>query len=161
MTEETRKAVDQDGQAYPLSADLFIVGDPTIASHCPFRTDLLPRQDSVQLGSAGAAQPGAPPLLSHGLRIQQQVGNEPLGNVITYRVTGGPKPVVLHALTEKGRGYGPAEQRPAAFHGVSPVQEKTPGQAAAPKAKSYSDEFCAALLRLAALVSGHRPHEGG
>ncbi|GAB1456981.1 1-deoxy-D-xylulose-5-phosphate synthase [Spirochaetota bacterium] len=30
------------------------------------------------------------------------------------------KPVVIHVVTKKGKGYVPAEENPAAFHGVSP-----------------------------------------
>lgn len=31
-------------------------------------------------------------------------------------------PVLLHAITQKGRGYGPAEKNPAVFHGVGPFE---------------------------------------
>ena len=33
-----------------------------------------------------------------------------------------PKPVVVHVMTKKGKGYSPAENEPAAFHGVGPFQ---------------------------------------
>lgn len=35
------------------------------------------------------------------------------------------KPVLIHAVTQKGKGYLPAEQRPDAFHGVSAFDAKT------------------------------------
>lgn len=31
-----------------------------------------------------------------------------------------PRPVVIHVLTKKGKGYSPAENNPSAFHGVGP-----------------------------------------
>lgn len=31
-----------------------------------------------------------------------------------------PRPVVVHVVTKKGKGYSPAENNPAAFHGVGP-----------------------------------------
>jgi len=34
-------------------------------------------------------------------------------------------PVLLHVLTQKGRGYAPAEKNPAVFHGVGPFNLKT------------------------------------
>ncbi len=34
-------------------------------------------------------------------------------------------PVVIHAVTVKGKGYGPAEQNPALFHGVAPFDIAT------------------------------------
>lgn len=33
-----------------------------------------------------------------------------------------PKPVIVHILTKKGKGYSPAENDPASFHGVGPFQ---------------------------------------
>ena len=33
-----------------------------------------------------------------------------------------PKPVIVHVLTKKGKGYSPAENDPASFHGVGPFQ---------------------------------------
>ena len=57
-------------------------------------------------------------------------------------------PVVLHVLTEKGRGYGPAMRHPDRFHGTSPFKIAT----GAPKKKSgkpsYTDVFSAELVRL-------------
>ncbi|MBB5225831.1 1-deoxy-D-xylulose-5-phosphate synthase [Treponema ruminis] len=33
-----------------------------------------------------------------------------------------PKPVIVHILTKKGKGYSPAENDPSSFHGVGPFQ---------------------------------------
>ncbi len=35
------------------------------------------------------------------------------------------KPVVVHVLTQKGKGYAPAEQNPEKFHGIGKFDEKT------------------------------------
>ncbi|HUP57732.1 MAG TPA: 1-deoxy-D-xylulose-5-phosphate synthase N-terminal domain-containing protein, partial [Bdellovibrionota bacterium] len=56
------------------------------------------------------------------------------------------RPVLLHALTEKGRGYAPAEHRPAAYHGVSPVPTKLPTKVEGP---TWSQAFGESLCKLA------------
>ncbi|MBQ8802424.1 MAG: 1-deoxy-D-xylulose-5-phosphate synthase [Tyzzerella sp.] len=49
--------------------------------------------------------------------------------------------VMIHVLTKKGKGYAPAEQFPAKFHGVGPFDLET-GKALAVKEKdSYTDVF--------------------
>lgn len=59
------------------------------------------------------------------------------------------RPVLLHAFTQKGKGYGPAEESPAVYHGVSPVLEKVSGKPEPVKSRSYSDAFGSALCALA------------
>ena len=59
------------------------------------------------------------------------------------------KPVVLHALTQKGRGYGPAEEAPVFFHGISPVQEKIPDRQASSTGTTFSEAFGEAVCKLA------------
>lgn len=50
-------------------------------------------------------------------------------------------PVLLHVLTQKGKGYEPAEQHPDKFHGIGPFQVET-GEPESPKKKdSYTDVF--------------------
>jgi 1-deoxy-D-xylulose-5-phosphate synthase len=66
-----------------------------------------------------------------------------LGTLEGIRAGYAGRPVVLHALTQKGKGYEPAEERPATYHGIGPVQAK-PGQ------RTYSDAFGEALVDLAA-----------
>jgi len=57
-----------------------------------------------------------------------------------------PRPVVLHVITRKGRGYGPAEEDPVdRLHGVSPFDVVTAKPLGARKV-SYSDVFSEALL---------------
>ncbi len=51
-------------------------------------------------------------------------------------------PVLIHAVTVKGRGYGPAENDPEKYHSVSPAGSAKPGM-------SYSRAFGDALVELA------------
>ncbi len=57
--------------------------------------------------------------------------------------------LVLHALTQKGKGYPPAEELPATYHGVSPVVEKLPGVEQKSPQKTYSDTLGDALIERA------------
>ncbi len=58
------------------------------------------------------------------------------------------KPVLVHVLTQKGRGYAPAEQNPAKFHGIGKFDPKT-GEAPASGNISFSDAFGRKLTELA------------
>jgi 1-deoxy-D-xylulose-5-phosphate synthase len=74
---------------------------------------------------------------------------ETLDNV-KEMVANGSGPVLIHVLTEKGHGYGPAEADPLKYHGVG--QFDVPSGEFAPKKKappSYTDVFSDALIRLA------------
>lgn len=53
------------------------------------------------------------------------------------------KPVVVHVLTHKGKGYAPAEQDPEKFHGIGRFDENT-GTASTGNSNSkvFSDELC-------------------
>ncbi len=56
--------------------------------------------------------------------------------------------VLVHVLTQKGRGYAPAEQSPRKFHGVSPFDLET-GQALEVKSgDTYTDVFGDAMCKL-------------
>lgn len=66
------------------------------------------------------------------------------------------RPILLHLMTQKGKGYSPAEARPAFYHGVGPAQPagvsgktKAPGESATASEKNWSDLFCEALIRAA------------
>lgn len=50
-------------------------------------------------------------------------------------------PVLLHVLTEKGKGYEPAEKEPGKFHGISPFDIKTGKVETKSKKDSYTDVF--------------------
>lgn len=58
------------------------------------------------------------------------------------------EPVVMHVVTQKGRGYGPAEQNPSAFHGVGNFDIVT-GELLGGKTESYTAVFSKAISRLA------------
>lgn len=60
------------------------------------------------------------------------------------------KPVLIHAVTVKGKGYEPAEGDPYAFHGTGPFKLET-GEALKKKAAapSYSAVFADTLVQLA------------
>lgn len=49
-------------------------------------------------------------------------------------------PVLIHAITEKGRGYEPARQNPDIFHGVGPFDIKT-GKVHRKALKTYTEIF--------------------
>ncbi len=60
------------------------------------------------------------------------------------------RPIVLHVLTQKGKGYHAAQQHPEKFHGLGPYNIATgdpiPAKADAPP--NYSDVFGQALVKL-------------
>ncbi len=65
-------------------------------------------------------------------------------------------PQILHVITQKGKGFGPAEQDAIKYHGVSafslepPLKEKIePAQSPKPKSKTYSEIFSEALIEIA------------
>lgn len=56
--------------------------------------------------------------------------------------------VLVHVITEKGRGYGPAERHPARFHGAEPFDIET-GIPSAPRTKAnYTDIFSTVMCKL-------------
>jgi 1-deoxy-D-xylulose-5-phosphate synthase len=56
-------------------------------------------------------------------------------------------PILLHAITQKGKGYGPAERAPDKYHGVSKFNVITGEQAKAPPGPpSYTKVFGDALI---------------
>lgn len=59
------------------------------------------------------------------------------------------RPVVLHVLTKKGRGYAPAQEHPKLFHGVGKF-DPTTGQVESTGIKTFSDTFGQTMLALAA-----------
>lgn len=59
------------------------------------------------------------------------------------------EPVLVHVITQKGSGYGPAEEDPAKFHGIGKFDPET-GKKLGPKNPTYSDSFGDTLVELAA-----------
>ena len=58
------------------------------------------------------------------------------------------KPVVLHAITQKGRGFQPAIDGQKKFHGLGPYDPQT-GETKVPGQKTYSEVFAETLTKLA------------
>lgn len=67
------------------------------------------------------------------------------------------QPQILHVITQKGKGYEPAEQDAIKYHGVSAFslaqnvlgEKVEPKVQAVPKAKTYSDVFTQSLIDIA------------
>ena len=57
------------------------------------------------------------------------------------------EPVVMHVVTQKGRGYVPAEKNPSAFHGVGSFDIAT-GESLASKSLTYTSVFSKPICRL-------------
>ncbi len=66
-------------------------------------------------------------------------------------------PVLVHVLTEKGKGYLPAEKEPEQFHGVAPFDVHTGHSSQKKKEETYTDVFdetmCAAAEKRNDLVA--------
>ena len=58
------------------------------------------------------------------------------------------RPVVLHAITQKGRGFQPALEKQKKFHGLGPYDPET-GETGAAGQKTYSEIFAETLVKLA------------
>ena len=67
---------------------------------------------------------------------------------ILQRAKTAKKPALVHVMTQKGKGYKPAEQNPDIFHGVGKF-DKTTGEIIAKPSSSYSQCFGDELYRLA------------
>ena len=65
-----------------------------------------------------------------------------LGEAKTYQ-----GPVIVHVLTEKGKGYPPAVRHPARFHGIGPFDPKT-GLPLSKGAPTYTDVFSTVMVKL-------------
>ena len=57
------------------------------------------------------------------------------------------RPVLIHVMTQKGRGYLPAEKNPSKFHGVGKFDPAT-GESLSSKIKTFSDAFGETMLEL-------------
>lgn len=58
------------------------------------------------------------------------------------------RPVILHVLTQKGRGFQPALDKQKKFHGVSPYHPET-GETKSAGQKTYSEIFAETMVKLA------------
>lgn len=59
-----------------------------------------------------------------------------------------PAPYFIHVVTKKGKGYGPAEQNPGEFHGVSTFDPSMPEDPEVSPKESFSTAFGKELLEL-------------
>ena len=59
------------------------------------------------------------------------------------------KAVIVHVITEKGRGFTPAERHPARFHGTEPFDMETGLPLKARTTANYTDVFSTVMLKLA------------
>ena len=59
------------------------------------------------------------------------------------------EPVLVHVLTQKGKGYLPAEKNPARFHGVGPFNKETGEITKKPAPPTYTQVFGETLCQLA------------
>ncbi len=58
------------------------------------------------------------------------------------------RPVILHAITQKGRGFQPAIEKQKQFHGLGPYDPST-GEIKTAGQKTYSEVFAETLVKLA------------
>ena len=59
------------------------------------------------------------------------------------------RPIVLHVMTKKGKGFAPAEENPTKYHGVSPFDRETADAKPLPAGRSWSEIFGDELLKQA------------
>ncbi len=69
------------------------------------------------------------------------------------------RPVVLHAITQKGRGFQPALEKQKKFHGLGPYDAMT-GETKPTGQKTYSEIFAESLTKLATCQRQGRRHHG-
>ena len=79
------------------------------------------------------------PVDGHNMRQMMKLFNE------AKRVEGA---VVVHVITEKGRGYKPASTYPDRFHGTGPFDIQTGKALTVKKAPTYTDVFAKGMVRL-------------
>ncbi len=58
------------------------------------------------------------------------------------------EPILVHVLTQKGKGYKPAEENPRSFHGVGPFNIET-GKPIKKRKITYTEAFSQSLIKLA------------
>ncbi|MDY3087149.1 MAG: 1-deoxy-D-xylulose-5-phosphate synthase [Blautia sp.] len=79
------------------------------------------------------------PVDGHNMRQMMKLFNE------AKRVEGA---VVVHVITEKGRGYKPASTYPDRFHGTGPFDIQTGKALTVKEASTYTDVFAKGMVRL-------------
>jgi 1-deoxy-D-xylulose-5-phosphate synthase len=78
-------------------------------------------------------------------------GHNLRGLIETFRVLKQlDRPVILHAITQKGRGFQPALEKQKKFHGLGPYDPET-GETKPTGQKTYSEIFAESLTKLATM----------
>lgn len=87
-----------------------------------------------------------------GLKYVGPIDGHDIGQVQTAveRARNTDAPVIIHAVTHKGQGYMPAEDKPDAFHGIGPFSIKTGKANGSSGHMSYTEAFSRALVAEAA-----------
>ncbi len=60
------------------------------------------------------------------------------------------KPVLIHAVTQKGKGYPFAEEHPEKFHGVAPFSLATGNSTGTGRGKTFTETFSETMVKLGA-----------
>lgn len=100
----------------------------------------------------GPAGDAAPFFASLGFRYDGPVDGHDIPSIeaALARARSAAAPIVVHVLTQKGRGYLPAENDPVkCMHDTGPFDPRT-GRSPAQRAVSYTDAFAEAILDAAA-----------
>lgn len=89
---------------------------------------------------------------TYGLRYIGPIDGHDLDMVVKQLefAKGSDKPILIHLLTKKGKGYPPALARPEKFHGLGPFDRET-GESpqSGPNPPNYQDAFGQNLLKFA------------
>ncbi len=123
----------------------------TLLKHIPaFGTDILHFARRAENSLKGFLTPGSlfealgfdylGPLDGHDLKQLVEVFNN------INELDG---PLLVHIMTTKGKGYKPAEETPAKYHGVGAFDVATGKGSARPEVKSYTDLFGETMVQLA------------
>ncbi len=85
-----------------------------------------------------------------GLRYYGPIGGHDIGTLIkTFEfLKKQDRPVLLHVLTQKGRGFEPAIRKQKKFHGLGPYDPET-GETKPLSQRTYSEVFADTLVKLA------------
>ena len=86
-----------------------------------------------------------------GLRYFGPVDGHDLSTMIDLlnRLKALDEPALLHIITQKGKGFEPAQSDPRGFHSTRPFRLETGKALAGPTGKTYSDAFSESLIDLA------------
>jgi len=137
-----------------------IVTNPTIAGLHDRATGLLQRFGGKTAAHlARKAEEAAKGLIGPGMLFEEfglsyygPIDGHNLPNLIeTFKfLKQQNKPVVLHAITQKGRGFQPAVEKQKKFHGLGPYDAMT-GETKPTGQKTYSEIFAESLSKLATI----------